>query len=600
MGSYSRAGYMALILEVAENTALTPTFFIPFLSEDIVTEWGSVPVTPVAGNRTLNIRSVKTAIPAPTGTINILVEPTTIGWFLKGVFGTLNSGQLMKVTELAGDWAAADTVTGAGATTATLDFLSSENDYFLVSSPSSTFTDGEAISNGSTGTGFLVQHDATVYGHEVSAPQSSLPTFTVEFGYDNEAVRYTGVRFTALNSITQDDNVIVAGITMVARNEFKHAKVTAITTAAAGSQTITVDQTTGLVAGDSVKVFRPSVNEFVDLPSSAVKIHTIDSITNEKALVVSVLHADIAIGDLLMLGPLTPSYTTLDPEFSFIGGSVIRTNDSITESLEDYAAESLDEIDFATHVNWDDAGDMDSENGNAAYTHSGGTGTLTQVAADQNTAAVGNVWYEFTYTASGYSGDVAATITTAYALTAETVSLVAGTHTITFKSAAAPTDFVLSYTSGSGGSTIDNVSLKQKTPADSIENFELVLTNDIEMRHAAVGTDVHDRFPAKAFLKGLTGTIRLDRTYDDMTYLGLLRQNTSQGVYVEHTGGQIGSTGQYFGLDWRVADGVLKAFNPSISEDDLLNQEMLFDMYDSSGDGFTAKALLTNDISAYT
>lgn len=599
MGSYSRTGYMALKIEAEENTPLKPTVFIPFMSEDIVTEYGATPAMSISGNRTMNIRDVKTAIGPPSGTINILVEPTTFGWFLLGVYGALNSGQLMKVDLVSGDWAAADTVTGdSSAKTATLDFISTENDYFLVSSPSGVYTDGETLSNGSTGVATLTQHDATVFGHQVVAPNSSLPTFTLEFGYDNEAYRYFGVRFVGFD-ITQADNIITAEIAVTARSEFKHARVTAITTAAGGSQTITVDQTSGLVTSDSIKVFRPSLDAFVDLPSSGVKIHTIDTIPTETSFTVTVLDADIAVGDLVMLSPQTPSYT-VDNEFSWIGGSVVRIANTITPAVKSRGEQILDETDFATHAKWDATGDGDDTGGNFTYTHSTGSGSLTQTLANQATAGTGNAKYELSYTVSGVTGDGAGTLTTAWAATALTLTLTAGTHTLTFDSATSTVDFVLSFTSGSGGFTIDDISLKQVTGGDSIENFDMVLTNDIEPRHGANGINVIDRFPTKNFLKGLTGTVTLDRTYDDMTYLDILRKSRSQGISIEHTGGQIGSTGQNFGLDWRIAKGIMQAMNPSFSEDDLLNQAMIFDMYDSSAEGWTAKALLINDTSSYT
>lgn len=600
MGSYSRTGYLAIKVETTENTYVTPDVFVPLMSEDIVTEWGDVPAVPVSGNRSNKLRALSTAIPAPSGTVNILVEPKTIGYFLRGVYGAVSSGQLMKVTEVSGDWAAADTATGGSSSkTATVDFISTEDDYFLISSPSGAFTDGESLSNGSTGVATLTQHDATVYGHQFAAPQSSLPTFTVEIGFDNEAYRYGGVRFNAINSLAQNDNIITAALQMTARSEFKHARVTAITTAAGGSQTITVDQTTGLVVGDSIKLWRPSISEFVPFEGASDYIHTIDTIPTEKTFTITVLQSATAVGDLIVLAPMTPSYT-IDEEFTWIGGSVVRTADAIATTLEDYVVESLDETDFATHANWDVVGDFNDSGGNAAYTHSAGTGTLTQVAADQNTAAVGNVWYEFTYTTSGYTGDVAGTLTTGYALTAETLTLsTAGIHTLVFKSAVAPVDFVLSLTSSSGGVTIDDVSLRQMTPSDSIEDFEMVLTNELESRHGADGIDVKDRFPANNFLKGVTGSGNIVRTYTDQNYLDMLRENREKAIYVEHTGNQIGTTGQYFELDWRMPNVQFQPFNPSISEDDLLNQEMSFEMYYSSDDGYFQKALLTNNIASY-
>lgn len=464
---------MALKVESVENTAVKPNVFIPLMSEDIVTEWGATPATPVSGNRSLNLRPIGTAIPAPMGTINLLAEPKTIGYFLRGVFGSVTSGRFFSLSSVVGTFTVGETVTGgtSGATATVLAF-SSEGDYLLMGAPTGTFTvTGENITGGSSGaTAALGVNASTVYGHEFASPQSSLPTFTVEFGFDNEAYRYTGVRFNALNSIAQEDNIITAAIGFIARSEFKHARITAITTSGAGAKTITVDQTTGLAASDTVKIFRPSTGAFLDFVSAGVKTHTINAVSSETAFTVTNLETSIAVGDLVVLAPQTPSYT-IDKEFSWIGGSAAAFDDTITESLAE-------------------------------------------------------------------------------------------------------------------------------TP-QCIEDFEFVMTNEIEARHCASGVNVANRFPSKHFLKGLTGSGSITKTYIDMTFLDRLRRNAQTALLVSHTGQQIGTTGVYYKLQWRCPNAIFDAFNPSISEDDLLNQEMPFQMYYASDDGFMFKALLVNNVTSY-
>lgn len=471
MSSYSRLGYFALKEESAENTAVKPDVFVPLMSEDIVTEWGAVAATPVAGNRALNLRPVETAIAPPSGTVNILIEPKTIGYFLKGVYGALSSGQLIKINTLSADFTVGETVTGGtSSVTATVVATSSEGDYVLVSSASGDFTDGETITGGtSSSTAVVVDFATTRYGHQFVAPQSSLPTFTVEIGLGDEAYRYTGVRFNALGSIAQSDNIITAALNMTARAEFKHARVTAVESSGAGAHTIDVDQTTGLAASDTIKVYRPGTG-YLDFSASSVKTHTINAVTSETTFTITNLETALAVGDLIVIAPQTPSYS-VDSEFSWIGGSIATVANTITSAVS----------------------------------------------------------------ASG----------------------------------------------------------------DCIEDFELVVTNEIEGRHCANGTNVINRFPGKNLLKGLTGSGSLTRTYTDPTYLDRMRNSTPTAIYVKHEGGQIGSTGLKFELGWRTPLAIFQAFNPSISEDDLLNQEMPFDMYDSEDDGYFHKAVLVNDVSSY-
>lgn len=470
---YSRTAYLALKQETTEGVAVSPDTFIPLMSEDIVTEWGVTPAMPVSGKRTMNLRGIQTAIPAPSGTINLLAEPKTLGNFLKGVYGAATSGRYMPISTVAGTFQVGETITGGNsATTATIVAISSETDYLLISVHAGAgFQDGEEITGGTSGaTADVTSWDTAVYGHEFTAPQSSLPTFTVELGFDDVAYRYTGVRFNALNSIAQSDNIITAAIGFFARYEFKHARVTAVTTAGAGAKSITVDQTTGLASGDSIKLYRPSTGEFIDFEAAADKVHTIDSVTNETTIAITDLETDTLVGDLIVLAPQTPSYT-IDSEFSWIGGSLVTVADTITAALS--------------------------------------------------------------------------------------------------------------------------------ASADCIEDFELTLTNDLEARHCADGTNVKDRFPGKVFVKGLTGSGKIVKTFENMNYLDRLRDNRDTAILVRHTGGLIGSTELSYQLDWRTPSVNFQAFNPSISEDDLLNQDMPFDMYDSSDDGFFHKALLVNDVTSY-
>lgn len=473
MGSYSREGYAALKPEVTENTAVIPDTFFPIMSEDITPEWGATPAMPVSAKRTKNLRSIQTAIPAPTGTINLEVEPNTIGYFLKGVYGSINSGQLMRMTVASGDWTVGDTVTGGSSlTTATVAFVSSELDYLLVTSPSATFTDGETITNASTGTGTLTQHDATVFGHEFTAPQSTLPTFTMEIGYAEKSYRYTGTRFNAI-SFAQSDNIMTAAVTMTARAVFTHARVTTIESAGVGAHTLLLDQTTGLVVADSIKVYRPGTG-FLDFSAASVKTHAIGTIPSETSITITNLETSLAVGDLIMLAPQTPSYD-VTREFSWIGGSDAVVNDGLTAAIT------------------------------------------------------------------------------------------AGT-----------------------------------SATDCIEDFEFTLTNNIEPKHCAKGTNIVDRFPAANYLTGLEGSGSLTRTYTDDTFFDRLRNNTSTAIYITTQGDQIGVTGQYDALELRTPSAIFQPFNANISEDDLLNQEMSYDIYDSTTDGFAHKALLVNDIASYT
>lgn len=317
--------YAALRVETTAGTPLKPNTFFPITKVDIVAPYGAKPSVPILATRTMNINPIKNLIEAPSGSIGLQVEPKTIGFFLRAIYGAITSGRYFPTSGVTGTFQVGETVTGGtSAATATVLAVSAEKDYLIMGSPTGTFTAaGEAITGGTSGaTATLGVNASTVYGHEATAPQTSLPTFTLEIGLANEVIRWGGVTFHGFNSIAHNDNIITAELSVMALWEFKHARVTAVTTAGS-TKTITVDQTTGLTTSDSVKIFRPSTGAFIDLNGSGVKSETVASVPTELTFTLATLTDATAVGDLVMLAPQTPSYS-LAKEFSWIGGSVGR------------------------------------------------------------------------------------------------------------------------------------------------------------------------------------------------------------------------------------------------------------------------------------
>ena len=153
-------------------------------------------------------------------------------------------------------------------------------------------------------------------------------------------------------------------------------------------------------------------------------------------------------------------------------GNAVEVEASDPSSLE---GESLDETNFATHAKWDTVGDWDDTGGDAVYTHSAGSGTLTQTNANMAIAGVANRRYKFQYTVSAVTntGTTTATITTGMAETAIVLPVDrAGTFTRYFKAKAVPGDFVISVTSDTASDTftIDDVTLKEIAAGDVVAN----------------------------------------------------------------------------------------------------------------------------------
>ena len=469
---YSRLTYAALKVEVTENTMLKPDTFFPIVSQDIVTQYSANASMPIIGNRTERINPIKNLIEAPSGSIGLQLEPKTLGHFLRAIYGAVTTGRYWSISGASGTFVAGETITAStSGATAVISAISAEADYILSGAITGTPVAGQTITGGTSGaTATIVAVSSSVYGHEFKAPQSSLPTYTLEIGYDDMAYRFGGVRFNAFNPVSQNDNIMTAEVMVMARSEFKHARVTAAVTAGAGAKTIPLDQTTGLTTSDTIKVFRPSTGAFLDFVSAGVKTHAPATIPGETSITVTNLETALAVGDLVVLAPQTPSYT-LGKEFSWIGGSVVR-------------------------------------------------------AASTMAAAVA-------------------------------------------------------------------------ASAASIEAYTLQIMNELEARHAANGTNLVNRFPSKNHLKKFTGEGTVKKAYLDQTFLDRMRNNTQTAWQFVHTGDQISATGIYYTLDLRVPFSVLRPHSPSFEQDALLDEEMEFDIYRDSTAGYSAKALLVNEITAY-
>ena len=126
-----------------------------------------------------------------------------------------------------------------------------------------------------------------------------------------------------------------------------------------------------------------------------------------------------------------------------------------------YGSESLTNGALTSGTSWTQTGDMALASNAATYTHSTGSGSLSQASGTLSVAGVGNRWYKFVYTASANSGTGTAYIDTTFAANKEYLNLVAGTYTVYFKSATSPGAFTIQITSTSGGVTLDTFSLME-------------------------------------------------------------------------------------------------------------------------------------------
>ena len=181
---------------------------------------------------------------------------------------------------------------------------------------------------------------------------------------------------------------------------------------------------------------------------------------------------NISTGQLVRLGALgTDGNDETPPEtLSIIGG-----NTEIYDAGT-LASESITDGAFPDSTNWAGATDWsDTISGNTTYTHSAGSGTLTQSNAQLAIAGKNNRWYKLTYTVSAVTavGALACTITNAFAASAVTLDVSSNaTRSVIFQSnsAADAADFVLSATSDTASDTftLDDLILKEISGGDVI------------------------------------------------------------------------------------------------------------------------------------
>lgn len=466
MDFYSRKGSASLIKESSPNVALTPNVFFGFNEEDIATEYQFTPSMPVIGNRSKNINSVDNVIPAPEGTLTMYIEPKTFGHFLNGIAGGVVSGRIIPLSSIVGNFAVGETITG-GTSTETATVLFVGEDYLLVGSPSGDFDAAETITGGtSSATATVVRYASTVYGHAAKLPKDNATSYTIQFNFPEHAIRYMGVRITGIDSVAQEDNIITAGVKIMAQSQYRHSIIQTPVTSGAGSKTIVTDQTQGLVAGDIVKIWRPGTG-FIDFASNGVKTHTIGSVASATSITVTNLQANIQAGDLLVLAPETPSYTVAG-EFSWIGGSSVEMGATLATLVE-----------------------------------------------------------------------------------------------------------------------------------ECIEDFTLVLNNEYESRHCAVGNNLADRFPQHIIQKSLEITGTFNTAYENEEFYKFQRANDALVMRFKSLAAQIASTGFNYEIRFFFPNARLNPYQTNITQDDVVNEELPFMAFYDSAQAAMASVLLVNDIASY-
>ena len=179
---------------------------------------------------------------------------------------------------------------------------------------------------------------ATSYRHTFEVSSSPL-TYTIEIQPADApwVHRFYGVQISKI-SFSQQNNIIKCTASLMPRKAFVNARVTA--DVAAGT-TLALDQTAGLVAGDSILIVQKE-NGY-----TTVQDRIIASVTNDTALEVTVaFNAQVDTDDIVLIKRQTTSYDQ-DLEFAFLGGTEIATGDDVdnvtAEDFENFNVDFMNE-----------------------------------------------------------------------------------------------------------------------------------------------------------------------------------------------------------------------------------------------------------------
>lgn len=149
-------------------------------------------------------------------------------------------------------------------------------------------------------------------------------------------------------------------------------------------------------------------------------------------------------------------------------------------------SQSLTNPGLTSGTSWTATGDCTLTKNRAQFLYSSGAGsTLTQTSGTMAVAGVASRWYSFTYTATSMLLLPTLAITTSFAESDVPLPTEAGTHTVYFRAAASPGDFVISATLTVGQRVyLDTFSLKEV--AGTFEAGGSIRTND---KFNVAGTD---------------------------------------------------------------------------------------------------------------
>ena len=195
------------------------------------------------------------------------------------------------------------------------------------------------------------------------------------------------------------------------------------------------------------------------------------------------------------------------------------------------ASNSLSEPTFTTHTKWTETGDMAYNATKFTYTHSSGSGSLTQTSANFTIAIKPNTWYKLSYTITIVSGTgaVTGTINATLTGTAITMNTGNGTSFLYFKTGASTGNLKFDFISG--GAKVFDFTF---AGLEEVIGGDLYVNNDIEQRRGTYqyfrqyfGTDTDNDWRTCADQSGFHFQQRISGTYTSVLNLTTIQTKTT-------------------------------------------------------------------------
>lgn len=296
-------GYLALGKETTKGVAVTPAVFVPYYEQSLETDENIIQQTPVFGNKFRTFAALQ-GHREHKGSLTILGEPNTIGYFLDMLFTKLSSQVIYTFTVTSANATVGATYTNNGATFTVLGTIAAGTTLICSGTgaplASGTLTKatgtGDATITFSANTAGATQHSFGL------SPTTDPNAYTLDIGLGSQVIRYMGVQASKIE-FAYDNDEMKPKVSVSALGSFYGAEIASIaTTVLTLATTHDPIPTYGLVVGDTVAVKK--------IDGSLTTNFTISALTNT-TVTLNATAAAFAAGDMIVLRQATPSYTLL-------------------------------------------------------------------------------------------------------------------------------------------------------------------------------------------------------------------------------------------------------------------------------------------------